>query len=406
MTSREQKHGRKLIVERASDVEIERIKWLWPNRFAIGKQSLIAGEAGLGKSQIALAMAAAVTTGREWPCGEGIAPCGNVVILSAEDGIADTVVPRLVAADADLSRVHVISAVQSDSGKGRQCFNLQTDLRLLEAKIVELGDVLLVIIDPLSAYLGKVDTHVNAAVRGVLEPIGEMAARLGVAVVSITHPPKAAGTAAVNKFIGSVAFVAAARAAFMVTCDPENSGRRLLLPVKNNLAPLGKGFAFWLEQRVVGEHNVVASCVAWESGEVAKTADEALRAAEAAISGSGERGAERAEAVDFLRNVLGAGPLPATEVKRQAQEAGVSERTLRRAKTVVGVILNKEGYQGEWTWSLPKGGHETPKEATKPNGHLWDEVPTFDRLSPSPLAEDAFDIPDFLLRRNGGGDGR
>ena len=133
------------------------------------------GEAGLGKSQVTIAMGAAVTTGGTWPCGEGCA-ARHVIILSAEDGAADTVVPRLMAAGADLDRVHIVSAVRGEDGKGQRAFNLQADLDLLAAKIAEVGGVWLIVIDPISSYLGpKLDLHVNAAVRGILEPVGEMA---------------------------------------------------------------------------------------------------------------------------------------------------------------------------------------------------------------------------------------
>jgi hypothetical protein len=162
-----------------------------------------------------------------------------------------------MAAGADRQRVHLISAVTSENGKGRRAFDLQSDLDLLEAKIAEIGDVKLVIIDPISSYLGrKVDSHVNAAVRATLEPVGEIAERFRVAFMSVTHPPKGSTTTAINRFIGSVAFVAAARSAFMVTRDADNEERRLFLPVKNNLAPLGKGLAFWLEQRIVNRQRV------------------------------------------------------------------------------------------------------------------------------------------------------
>jgi putative DNA primase/helicase len=196
--------GSELIMRRMSDVQPERIEWLWQGRIAIGKQTLIGGEPGLGKSQITAALAAAVTTGGQWPCNEGRAPKGSVLILSAEDDAADTIRPRLDAAGADASGVHLISAVSDIDGNGRRTFNLQADLSLLEKAIKRIADVRLVIIDPVSSYLGRIDSHKNADVRGTLEPLGDMASRLRVAVVSITHFSKGTSQSAVNSFIGSI----------------------------------------------------------------------------------------------------------------------------------------------------------------------------------------------------------
>ena len=342
-----------LVSRCAAEIPPEKIEWLWPGRLARGKHTCIAGEPGTGKSQLSIAIIAAVTTAGEWPCGEGQAPLGNAIILSAEDGASDTIVPRLLAAGADLSRVHVVSAVHD--ANGRRALNLQHDLDLLEKKIIELGNVALVVVDPVSSYLGATDSHKNSEVRGVLEPLSEMAERTRVAILSVTHFSKAGAhntTKALHRFIGSIAFTGAPRAAFAVIEDAEHDGRRLFLHAKNNLTRAPQGLAFRLEQALVVDR-IVASRILWEAEPVAMTANEALAADAAGV----ETRTAKANAVEFLQAALAGGPVPAAEVNRMAREHGLTPKAVRSGREALGVKIERDGFGpgSKSLWSLPKG---------------------------------------------------
>jgi putative DNA primase/helicase len=342
-----------LVSRCAAEITPEKIEWLWPGRLARGKHTCIAGEPGTGKSPLTIAVVAAVTTGGEWPCGEGRAPLGNAIILSAEDGAADTIIPRLLAAGADLSRVHVVSGVRNPDGS-RRALDLQHDLELLEKKVAEIGSVVLVVVDPVSSYLGKTDSHKNSEVRGVLEPLSEMAERTRIAILSVTHFSKAGANntaKALHRFIGSIAFTGAPRAAFAVIEDAEHDGRRLLLHAKNNLAPPPHGLAFMLEQCHV-EGDIVASRILWDNEPVAITANEAL-AAEAA--GTESRTA-KAEAAAFLQSVLAGGPVGAAYVNRMARDHGLTPKVIRSAREALGVKIERDGFGpgSKSLWSLPE----------------------------------------------------
>ena len=343
---------------RVSSVTAQPIKWLWPSRMALGKVTMVAGHPGLGKSQLSVFMAAKVSTGGLWPAGEGRAPKGSVLMLSAEDDVADTIRPRLEAAGADIDRVHVLTAVQ-DAGTIR-AFNLARDLVTLEAELTRIGDVKLIIIDPLTAYLGGTDTHKTADVRALLAPVSDLAAKHGVAIVAISHLNKGGTGEAMGRITGSLAFVAAARAAFLVQKDAEDAKRRLFLPVKNNLGTDDTGLAFRIVEKDVG-NGIRAPAIEWEDERVTISADEALAAASA---NEGEEGNALCEAVEFLEKILADGPVPQKTINSDAKGNGVSERTLKRAKSKLRVVARKIGMDGGWTWGLP------PAEEGQASNHL------------------------------------
>ena len=326
---------RRLISFRASDLQPEKLVWVWPGRIPEGKLVLLGGPPGLGKSQVTAFMSAIVSTGGHWPCGEGSTLPGDVIFMSAEDGIQDTIVPRLMAAGADLARVHIVAAATKPDGTGRKTFSLKTDVDLLEEKANEIGGVRLIIVDPISAYMGGSDGNGNVETREVLEPLADMANRLKIAVVAVTHLNKggAGGNqSALNRFAGSIAFVAAARAAFAVIEDPEDDGRRLLLQAKNNLGPKCEGLAFRMEQRLIAD-GIVSSNVMFEGEHVSQSVDEALMASESR-GGRDEHSGGKDDVIEFLTDILAGGPVDVLEVERQARVAGLlgEDKPLRHSK--------------------------------------------------------------------------
>jgi putative DNA primase/helicase len=258
-----------------ADVEAVPIDWVWFGRLARGKLTMLSGDPGIGKSQIAIDIAARITMGDIWT-DAGRAPQGNVVILSAEDAVKDTLRPRLEVAGADLRRVHVMEAAVQD-GKERS-FNLQSDLESLRVALGVIGAVVLVIIDPITSYMGHIDSHRTTDVRAVLEPLARFAEDTSVALLAISHPPKATQTKAIYAVTGSLAYVAAARFAFVVVEEPETE-RRLLLCAKTVAAP-PNGIGFRLVQSLT-DKGILASGVAWDTAPVTLTANDAIRASNA-----------------------------------------------------------------------------------------------------------------------------
>lgn len=351
-----QQKTRGLTYNLASDVEPVAIEWLWPRRFAVGKLGLIAGHPDEGKSQITCFMAATVSTGGKWPDG-GVAKEGKTIFLSAEDDVADTINPRLQAAGADLTKCIIVNALVKEKGaKQKRMFNLGDDLERLTGIIEREGDVRLVVIDPISAYLGgksKADTYKNTEVRALLAPLSDWAARMGVAVVYVTHFNKGGNGRALGRVTDSLAFTALARTAWLAFPE-ENAegatGRKLFLKGKLNIAESPGGLAYKIEGVTLAP-GITAPHVVWD-GEVEVTADEAM----------GER--SKTSSVDnaesYLENLLIFGPMLQAKVKEQAAKDGVSWAAIRLAKDRLGVASKKLGGSGSpWEWRL---GYELAEE--------------------------------------------
>jgi hypothetical protein len=323
-----------------SDIAPREIQWLWRSRIALGKLTLIAGDPGLGKSMLTANMAAHVTTGRDWPDGS---PCpkGSVILVSGEDDPADTIRPRLDAAGADANRVHLLESVK-DAGRERG-FTLG-DVLPLAGLLDEIGDCKLVIVDPISAYIAGTDSHNNADMRALLTPLAQMAAGHNVSVTAVSHLNKAQAGNALSRVTGSLAFVAAARAAYIVARDPDDQAKRLLLPIKNNLGNDRTGLSY----RIAEELGV--PYITWDRSPVTMSADEALAPR---IENENQR-ASRSDAAEFLAGLLKDLPVPVDDIKRDAKDAGYSWSTVRRAKELIGAKSKKSGFEkGGWVWFLP-----------------------------------------------------
>lgn len=286
-------------------------------------------------------------------------PKGNVILFTAEDDIEDTVIPRLVAAGADLDRVHIIGMTKNPDGKARM-FNLATDLQLLKEKIEKVGDVAAVIIDPVSAYLGvgKLNNSSTTDVRGMLAPLTRLAEDKKISIIGIMHFNKKADvTNAMLRIADSLAYVAAARHVYVVVDDAENEKARLFVKAKNNLAPDKHAQRFMVGLREVGrdpdtQEPIWAPHVVWDSQHVEVTATEAMEAAE----GSGTKRAAQWEAEDFLKSKLAHGAVSKEEIEDEAEALDISvSSALKRAKKKLQVKTWKEKgkVDGKWFWELP-----------------------------------------------------
>jgi putative DNA primase/helicase len=377
-------YARDVSLIRASDVTPEAIAWLWNGWLAAGKMHVFGGAPGTGKTTISMGLAATVTTGGRWPDGtRSIA--GNVVIWSGEDDPADTLIPRLALSGADLSRVYFIADIRE--GNERRSFDPARDMEPLRRKLAEIGGVKLLIVDPVvSAIAG--DSHKNAEVRRGLQPLVDLAGSMRCALLGITHFSKGTGGRdPVERLTGSLAFGALARVVLVAAKHQEEGedGRtvRLFCRAKSNIGPDDGGFEYDLHQAELKTYpGIFASSVLW--GEAVEGAARELLATADATGDDGE-GGTLADAKRFLADLLHDGPLPTKTIKADADGAGYSWATIRRAQKALGIEPVKEGMKAGWVWRMPgqdaaRAILENAKMLKNPEDAQQKEVSTFGEI--------------------------
>lgn len=328
-----------------ADIEKKPLKWLLPPCIPQGKLAILAGHPGLGKSLVSIDFAARLSRGEGMQGERGPEGPVDVLLLSAEDDPADTVRPRLEAAGAVLERIHV-----------SRCLDINDLVKMLD----ERPNVRFVVLDPLSAYVGQIDTHKDAQVRTMLAPFVELASDRGVTILFVAHLKKSEEGDAILRPGGSIAFVAAARIGWIVLKDPKDPQRRYCLPLKNNLGPDAYGFAY----RVAAEGPDAPPRIAWESERVTETADAILAKSRPKVERAG-RGESLEEAAEFLREFLADGAKPVVELWETAKANGIGKPSLKRAKKKLGIIARKMGMADGWEWTLPP---DESKPGPEPEG--------------------------------------
>lgn len=339
-------------------VSPQRVGWLWRGRLPAGKLVTLDGDPALGKSTLGVTFAAHVSTGRTWP--DGIpCPLGDVVILSAEDGLADTIRPRLDAAGGDPARVHCFTTVPTgvdDEGKVTSRPPTLADVIHIQ-EVIQRVRARLLIVDVLMAYMpARVDSHRDQDVRGVLHRIAEVAETTGCTVLLLRHLNKSGAGSPMYRGGGSIGIIGAARAGYVVGPDPDDDTgeTRVLACVKSNLAAEPPSLTYRLESAPGSD---VARVVWGEASE--HSAADLLR-----TSDPGEDRTERDDAQAFILGYLTehGGSSLARDVQAAGRKLGYSKTTMHHAAARLGVRKHKDGMRGPWYWGHPD---DCPEDSAK-----------------------------------------
>jgi hypothetical protein len=363
----EDKAGDEIASVLASEITPRSVRWIWPGRIPRGKLTIVAGDSGQGKTTMVMNVVARLSSGRTLPCSKTQHQPMKCLIMTAEDDLADTLVPRLIAAGADLGNVEFITGHRSTDA----LLSFPKDIDLLRSKVLSTGARLLVI-DPFNAFLdGKTDSYRDADIRRVLAPLSRLAEDTGVAVLLIFHLKKSQGGKAIHQIVGSVGIGAAARAVLLVAPNPEDEDERLLAVSKMSNASTRTSLAF----RIDGSEPYDAAKAVWLR-QSKFTADQLVNTLQS------REDSALAAAESFLTGLLikEGGQMPVNEIRAEAMSANVRDATLRRAKESLGVLSKKsDAKQGNvWIWYLQE-------QPANPAPEISDHLERLDHLGETEL---------------------
>jgi putative DNA primase/helicase len=359
---------------------LKRIRWCWPGRLAFGKLNLFCGNPDHGKSLASLDVVAKVTTGSDWyDCKNTMEPI-EVLIVAAEDGWEDTIAPRLVSANADLSKIHYLKSVVAtlkDKRQIKRTLQLDSDVKFLEKFLNEHPKVRLLVIDPVSSYLGRAKMGDEQAVRDVLNPLAALAEETGICVLVIMHLNKKVDLDAVNRVGGAMAFVGVPRLAWIFAKksedesddddeDPdrepvEQANTIFMMKLKGNIVKAGNGgLTFLTEARElqIEEGKDWIPYVNW-TGTTQKSLEEL--SAKKKSKRKGAASDKKTEIRLWLQDFLKGGAKPVTGqdgIHEHAKQVfGASDATVERVKLEMGLKAEPrigENGKKRWYWSLPE----------------------------------------------------
>ncbi len=334
-----------------ADIEPETVEWFWRRRIPKSKVTILDGDPGKGKSLILYDLAARTTSGQPMPDGQPVERAG-AIIVSAEDGAADTIVPRFLAAGGDPTRARII-------GSDRP-FLIPDDLNTLERAIEQTG-ASFVAIDPVMSFLSDdVNSNRDQDVRRALQPLVDIARRTGAAIVLCRHLNKSSSGQSIYRGQGSIGFMGIVRSGLMVGNHPERDEVFVLAGQKHNLSKPPDSLAYRITDAGPGDETAIIKYL----GRTEVTAQQMNTTPE----DEGERD-RLAEAKEFLRNLLRAGPVPSKQVKAEASAAEIAWRTVERAKGHLKIQSYRDRERDRWMWTLDAPPEDVDYRREE-NGHV------------------------------------